>query len=66
MHCTRWGVVASTFVPAAERYLARAQAPDADSGASPGRRWWPAWIRRRRPAPTGVAIVVKPVPTGRG
>ncbi len=66
MHLTRWGVVASTFVTAAERYLAAAPAADADSSASPGRRRWLAWMRRRRPAPAGVGIVSKAVPTGRG
>jgi hypothetical protein len=66
MHSTRWGIVATTFVPAAERYLAGAPAVDADSSVSPHRRRWPAWIRRRRPAPAGVGIVSKPVPTGRG
>ncbi len=66
MHLTRWGVVASTFVTAAERYLAAAPAADADSSAPPRRRRWPAWTWRRRHAPAGVGIVSKPVPTGRG
>ena len=65
MHSTRWGVVATTFVPAAERYLAGRPAADADSSASPGRRWWPAWIHRRRAAPAGIALLGKPAPTGR-
>jgi hypothetical protein len=65
MHSTRWGIAATTFVPAAERYLAGAPAVDADSSASPDRRRWPAWIQRRRSAPAGMAMLGKPVPTGR-
>ena len=65
MHGTRWGIAATTFVPAAERYLAEAPAVDADNSASPRRRRWPAWIHRRRPAPAGIAMLGKPAPTGR-